>query len=90
MGECMKHTYDDIHHWFGLTYTSYLVLTRSVLEAMPKKWQDKFLKLLEELEDRQPEDVPSDFWVRAKKGNKFIKDPYRNYKYCIVKLKDSK
>ena len=82
-----KSSYTDIHHFFGLTYSSYLVLTRSVLEAMPKDWQDKFLLLLEELEDRTPDDVPSEFWVRAKKNNKFIKDPYSQYRHLIVKLK---
>lgn len=82
--------YDDIHHMFGLSYSSYLVLTRSILEAMPKDWQDKFVRLMQALEDRWPEDAPSQFWVRASKDNKFYSDPYRNYRHAQVKLKEVK
>lgn len=83
--------YDDIHHMFGLSYSSYLVLTRSVMEAMPKEWQDKFLECFEELEDRSPDDAKFDFWVRAKDGNTFVFDPYRNYRHCgKVILKEHK
>jgi len=39
----------DIHSWFGLTYASYLVVPRSVLQSMPDEWQHKFVDLLDEL-----------------------------------------
>lgn len=72
---------DKIHDWFGLTYASYLVVQRSVLQSMPDEWQEKFTALLKELDQEvnKLEDYPSDFWVRAKSGNKFVHDPYRDY-----------
>ena len=36
-----------IHWYFGLSYANYLVLPRSVLQSMPIKWQEDFVKLLE-------------------------------------------
>lgn len=40
---------EKIHDWFELSYASYLVLPRSVLQSTPDKWQIKFVELLEEL-----------------------------------------
>ena len=37
-----------IHRWFGLSYSSYLVLPRLALQAMPADWQARFVALLEE------------------------------------------
>lgn len=39
-----------IHHWFGLTYASYLTLPRSLMQAMPGPWQLRFVELMEEFE----------------------------------------
>lgn len=69
---------DPIHSFFGLTYAHYLVLPRSILQSMPKKWQRDFVKLLEQLDDTGIE--TPDYQVNAKdKNGKFIKDPYREY-----------
>lgn len=43
----------DIHEWFELTYAQYLTVPRSVLQSMPIIWQEKFVGLLEELDDTQ-------------------------------------
>lgn len=73
--------YTDIHHWFGLSYSSYMVLPRSVLEAMPVEWQKKMLELIEEIENTfDLSDAPGTYTVLARKGNKFIQDSYRNYR----------
>ena len=40
---------EKIHEWFELSYASYLVLPRSILQSAPDKWQIKFVKLLNEL-----------------------------------------
>ena len=37
-----------IHLWFGLSYSSYLVLPRSVLQSMPREWQERFVAALRE------------------------------------------
>jgi hypothetical protein len=38
-----------IHSWFGLSYTNYLVLPRTLLQSMPHAWQDRFVDNLREL-----------------------------------------
>lgn len=70
---------EHVHEWFGLTYSSYLVLPRSLLQSMPAKWQKRFVKCLEELQEAAPKDCPSDYLVRAREGGKFVHDPYSNY-----------
>jgi hypothetical protein len=74
---------EPIHSWFGLTYANYLVIQRSVLQSMPLKWQNKFVECLEELDEsiEGVGDITNEFWVRARKGNKFIKDKYRAYRH---------
>jgi hypothetical protein len=41
----------DIHTWFGLTYSNYLVLPRTLLQSMPDAWQRRFTGLLGEIGD---------------------------------------
>ena len=70
-----------IHDWFELTYAKYLVLPRSVLQSMPEKWQAKFVKLLDELEDtgvKAPLKGTYMIYLRDEKG-KFIEDYYKDY-----------
>jgi len=82
-----KPSVPDIHTWFELSYSSYMVLNRLAMVNMPKRWQEKFILLLDEFEACVPDDMPTDYWVRAKKGNKFINDPYRHYRHGVIKLK---
>ena len=42
---------EPIHHWFGLTYSAYLVIPRVALQSMPPEWQRKFVALLDEAEE---------------------------------------
>ena len=42
----------DIHTWFSLSYASYLVVNRSILQSMPEEWQHQFTALLDEMHDR--------------------------------------
>jgi len=83
---------EPIHMWFELTYSSYLVLHRSLLQSMPREWQVKFVGLLEEMEDSfDCSDVPTSFTVKAKKNGKFVHDPYADYQRGrrVVPLKRS-
>ncbi|OME55549.1 hypothetical protein BSK59_13820 [Paenibacillus odorifer] len=74
----------NIHEWFALSYSSYLVLQRSALQSMPEEWQQQFVKLLDKLNDHgyyqlMPEGS-YDFMVKLRnKDGKFIKDPLVNY-----------
>lgn len=72
--------HEPIHDWFELTYSSYLVIQRSILQSMPVEWQRRFVACLRELESVSPGDLPSSFWVQAKtRDGKFRVDPYRDY-----------
>jgi hypothetical protein len=71
-----------IHDWFELTYAQYLTVPRSILEAMPEGWQDRFVALLEELDDTfdwRPE--AGRYWCRLKDGDgRFVHDPFMEYR----------
>lgn len=43
--------FDAVHNYFGLSYSNYLVLHRSLLQSMPCEWQARFVKCLEELNE---------------------------------------
>ena len=39
-----------IHEYFELSYSSHLVISRTLLQSMPTKWQEHFTTLLRELD----------------------------------------
>lgn len=73
---------DAIHGWFGLSYASYLVLQRTVLQSMPQEWQRKFVALLEELDSTEwAEEIPRMGYTvltRDSRG-RIMRDPLRDY-----------
>ena len=80
----------DVHTWFSLTYSSYLVLPRLILSSMPLDWQYKFVALIEEMEDMidfEP-GYTSYYSIQYKVNGKIAKDPYVDYRRGIVKFKD--
>jgi len=74
---------DYIHVWFSLTYASYVVLPRSILQSAPPKWQKKFVELMDELGRlyRFPLDNGTTYYInlRDDKTGRFIKDPLCGY-----------
>jgi len=70
-----------VHEWFGLTYSSYMVLPRTMLQSMPDNWQEKFIKLVDEMDDKlgHHNQVYSYTVLSKDKNNKFMKDDLRNY-----------
>ena len=44
-------TDEPIHDYFGLSYASYLVMPRVVLQSMPVEWQRQITELLREIEE---------------------------------------
>jgi len=73
---------DPVHMFFGLSYASYQVLPRSILQSAPAWWQKRYVKLMEELDamcEGLP-DMPGSYavQVRDEKG-RFTKDPYCDY-----------
>lgn len=71
-----------VHAWFELTYAQYLTVPRSLLEAMPEEWQERFVRCLEELDaefDWRPEE--GRYWCHLKDGEgRFVVDPLREYR----------
>lgn len=78
-----KRFYLDIHHWFELSYSSYLVLPRSLMEGMPIKWQHKMIDLLEEMREVYDSNkIKDNYVVQLRDGNgRFTKDPLANYRH---------
>lgn len=69
-----------IHEWFGLTYASYLVLPRVLMEYMPAKWQEDMVRLLNEAQDFWEHDDNYAVQLRTKKGS-YTKDPLCHYRH---------
>jgi hypothetical protein len=74
-------TSEPVHEWFGLTYSNYLVLPRSILQSMPLEWQKRFVACLQELDQAYEglNDMPDNYMVRARERSRFICDPYADY-----------
>ena len=73
--------YEAIHGWFGLSYSSHLVLRRSVLQSMPFAWQRDFVDHLLELDEaafQLPISASYGVVPRDSKG-RFTEDPLGDY-----------
>lgn len=81
LGE-MTDTAEPIHDWFELTYAQYLTIPRTVLQSMPVTWQERFVKLLEELDeliDWRPEGATYWCLLRDDETGRYINDPLADY-----------
>ncbi len=68
----------DLWLWFGLSYSSFLVLPRVAMHAMPKDWQEKMAELLNQYDetiDMGAFGVDSCFVTVKDKENRFMKMP---------------
>jgi hypothetical protein len=75
------HATGPVWDFFGLSYSSYLVVQRAVLQAMPIAWQQRFCELMREVAAAIAlEELPGSFWVRARQGRRFVSDPWSNYR----------
>jgi hypothetical protein len=61
--------------WFGLSYASFLVLPRILMQEMPEDWQKRMAILLEEYDDAYPNHPEIECNVMRRAGNKFIRWP---------------
>lgn len=80
----------DVNSWFGLSYSSYLVLPRLFLENMPEEWQCDFIALLNELYETLDidESYSGEYNVTYKLNKKFSNDPYKDYRRGKIALKN--
>lgn len=90
---------DPINESTILYRTQYLVLSRTLLEAMPKEWQHRFIDIIDEIEDEfdysHPDWFTPNYTVNCKdKDGRFIQDPWGNYRHpdnkFIEKLRKTK
>lgn len=71
----------DVHSWFGLSYASYFVMPRAVLEAMPIEWQHKFTVLIDELNDTLDWGAKDYTVLLRDEEGRFARDPLRDYRW---------
>lgn len=62
-----------IHLWFGLTYSNYLVLHRTMMQSMPVEWQTRAVALFDELDQAFPD---------LDRAASYIVEPAREAYYC--------
>ncbi len=80
----------DAWSFFGLSYASWLVLPRIALQSMPLKWQVRFFKMVNEIEDTLEMPKVEGYVVSVKKNNKFIRSPFPHYKHNYLPNKTIK
>lgn len=74
---------NDVHGAFGLTYASYLVLPRSLLQEMPPDWQHRWARLLDDFYEAFPGSTGEYSVVMRDpvRRNRFVVDPLRAYRH---------
>ena len=71
---------EPVHLWFELSYAHYLTVPRSALQSMPIGWQQRFVRCLEELDDKidwRPKQ--GRYQVQLRSGSMFLRDPLMDY-----------
>lgn len=72
----------DVHDWFGLSYSSYLCLPRSLMQEMSPAWQHQMVALLEQMHEEFPEEYSSyAVFKRDLDSGRFVSDPLRKYRH---------
>ena len=76
---------EPIHEWFGLSYSNYLVLQRTVLQSISTELQERFVKCLEDITEElgDPSDANGgydDYLVKLRNDDgQFIHDDLADY-----------
>jgi hypothetical protein len=86
---------DHIHDWFGLTYASYVVMPRVLLQSCSPAVQKQLVEAFEAVEKEESEHMGGKNWpydgariavtLRNENG-RFIKDPFSDYERGRKKL----
>lgn len=76
----------DLHTWFGLSYSAFLVMPRVAMMQMPKEWQEQMSELLHQYDETintEAFGVHSCFVTVKDANNKFMKMPEQliNYRH---------
>lgn len=82
----MSTTDTPFHKWFGLSYSAYLVLPRSLLEALPTDLQQRMVDLIDEASEHiTPYDGNYTVQLRGEDG-RITKDPLADYRHPPANL----
>lgn len=75
--------YQELWGWWGLSYSTFLVLPRVLMHEMPDEWQGKMAGLLKEFNDAFPGADHQSRPMLVGKDNKLTKWPgwILNYRY---------
>lgn len=73
-----------IHEFFGLTYSSYLVLPRLLLQEMPLEWQRQLVDILDKLNATGISTPVYAVQRRDSKGRMIKDDPWCRYRHGTV------
>jgi hypothetical protein len=78
--EALQETAEPIHEWFSLSYASYLVLPRTILQSLPVELQRRLVACLDEIGELYPEECGRSYSVNLKcKVGRFVSDPLADY-----------
>lgn len=71
------------HEWFGLTYSSYLVLPRAILEALPEDLQHRLISCIDEAKDLiDSGQINDNYSVKLRdQDGRYVVDPFANYRH---------
>ncbi len=81
--------HEHISSWFQLTYASYLVLPRSLMEAMPTEWQKRMKDCLDEMQATFEQENDNYLVLLRGEGGKFMTDPLGNYRRADMRYINS-
>lgn len=83
-----------IHTAFGLSYASYLVIPRTVLQSMPLEWQARFVELVNETHETFPgwePPWPQGWTVHLRgEGGRYVADDLAHYERGRRRLEPGK
>lgn len=90
----MSRTDGPVHLWFGLSYASYAVQPRAVLQSMPTSWQQRFCDLMNEADEmgyRWPEQPGTTYAVnlRLDSDGRFLVDPLKGYRRQFIEPQEA-
>lgn len=83
-GDGALHVLGDgpVHDAFGLTYASYLVWPRVLMQQMPLNWQERFVALLDEFWAEWDFAADKEYAVQVRgEDGRFAKDELANYRH---------
>jgi hypothetical protein len=70
-----------VNREFGLTYASYFVLPRVLMEHMPLDWQERFVALMREYWQEWDHSVDKNYAVQLRgDSGRYEHDPLANYR----------